>query len=92
MNLELLTPRELDVLRGISAGCTNKIIAASLRIGAESVKSHVAHILRKLEVDSRAEAAVHFRKGGSVPSPRKNSSNISEEGSQNFHKNLKKPS
>ena len=57
MKLELLSPRELDVLRGITAGCTNRVIAAALRIGLESVKTHVSHILRKFEVDSRTEAS-----------------------------------
>ena len=50
-----LSNRELDVLRGISAGCTNKVIAAALRIGSETVKTHVASSLSKLDVSSRTE-------------------------------------
>ena len=57
MKLQLLSPRELDVLRGITAGCTNRVIAAALRIGLESVKTHVSNILKKFEVDSRTEAS-----------------------------------
>jgi len=51
-----LTPREVDVLRLISAGNANKQIADQLSIGEASVKSHVANILSKLGANDRAHA------------------------------------
>ena len=64
MMLDHLSNRELDVLRGLSAGCTNRVIAAALKIGSESVKTHVSNILTKLSVDSRTEAAVIAQEAG----------------------------
>lgn len=61
---EPLTARECDVLRLLVAGQTNREIAARLFIAEETVKSHVAHILRKLEVDSRTQAALRGRELG----------------------------
>ena len=54
----VLTPRELDVLRDITKGWSNKIIARDLGITDGTVKLHVKSILRKLNVHSRVEAAV----------------------------------
>src|SRR6266568_6793025 len=51
-----LSPRELEVLRGIAAGLTNKEIGAALGITEGTVKSHVSHVLRKLGAESRTEA------------------------------------
>jgi DNA-binding NarL/FixJ family response regulator len=53
-----LTQRELDVLIQLSNGLTNKEIANSLGIGYETVKEHVQHVLRKLGVSDRTQAAV----------------------------------
>lgn len=53
-----LTERETDVLRGIAAGRSNKEIAHDLGIGEQTVKTHVAHILGKLGVVSRTQAAM----------------------------------
>jgi NarL family two-component system response regulator LiaR len=55
----LLTDRELQVLREIAIGRTNKEIARSLDIAQTTVKSHVGAILDKLGVDSRTQAALH---------------------------------
>ncbi len=52
----LLTSRELDVLRLVAKGLANKQIAAELAVGEPTVKSHVAHILDKLEVPDRTRA------------------------------------
>ena len=52
----LLTDRELEVLRLIVKGATNKEIGAELHISIHTVKNHVHHILDKLEVSSRQEA------------------------------------
>ncbi len=52
-----LTNRELEVLQLIVDGATNRQIAAELHISIHTVKNHVNHILEKLDVDSRHEAA-----------------------------------
>jgi predicted ATPase/DNA-binding CsgD family transcriptional regulator len=51
-----LTPRELDVVRLIAAGLTNREIAERLVLSDHTVHRHVANILRKLDVRSRAAA------------------------------------
>jgi two-component system nitrate/nitrite response regulator NarL len=53
-----LSPRELDILRGIARGASNKEIARDHGIVETTVKIHVQHILRKLDVSSRVHAAV----------------------------------
>ncbi|MCW5667707.1 MAG: response regulator transcription factor [Piscinibacter sp.] len=56
--LASLSPRELDILRGIARGESNKQIARALGIAETTVKIHVQHVLRKLDVASRVQAAV----------------------------------
>lgn len=56
--LASLSPRELDILRGIARGESNKQIARTLGIAETTVKIHVQHVLRKLDVASRVQAAV----------------------------------
>jgi two-component system nitrate/nitrite response regulator NarL len=56
--LDVMSRRELDILRGIARGQGNKEIARSLGIAEATVKIHVQHILRKLDVSSRVHAAV----------------------------------
>jgi DNA-binding NarL/FixJ family response regulator len=59
-----LTQREAEVLRALSRGETNKDIAKTLGIRYETVKEHVQHILRKIGVTDRTQAAVWaVRKG-----------------------------
>ncbi len=53
-----LTQRESEVLRQLALGLTNKEIAQSLHISYETVKEHVQHILRKIGVSDRTQAAV----------------------------------
>ena len=53
-----LTQRESEVLRQLSHGLTNKEIAQALEISYETVKEHVQHILRKIGVSDRTQAAV----------------------------------
>ena len=53
-----LTPREMQVLRHMALGLSNKEIAKSLTISVETVKEHVQNILRKLSVNDRTQAAV----------------------------------
>ena len=55
---DVLTSREMDVLKDITKGWSNKIIARDLGITDGTVKLHVKSILRKLNVHSRVEAAV----------------------------------
>ena len=54
----LLSPREHEVLQQIARGASNKEIARALQIAETTVKIHVQHILRKLGVSSRVQAAV----------------------------------
>nr|WP_274921989.1 LuxR C-terminal-related transcriptional regulator [Providencia sp. G1(2023)] len=53
-----LTPREADILELISQGLSNKMIARKLDIAESTVKVHVKHLLKKLNLKSRVEAAV----------------------------------
>ena len=53
-----LSPREQEVLREIARGASNKEIARTLDIAETTVKIHVQHILRKLRVNTRVQAAV----------------------------------
>lgn len=56
--IECLTKRELDVLRLISKGCSNKKISDELTISERTVKNHISHIFRKINVEDRTQAAV----------------------------------
>lgn len=53
-----LTAREVEVLRLVAMGYSNKDIAAKLFISQKTVKNHITNILRKLEVEDRTQAAV----------------------------------
>ena len=54
-----LSPRERDILREIALGASNKAIARTLNIAETTVKIHVQHIFRKLNLTSRVQAAVY---------------------------------
>jgi DNA-binding NarL/FixJ family response regulator len=58
---ETLTPREVEVLRLVAQGLSNRAIAERLVITERTVKAHVTHILRKLDVSSRTQAAARAR-------------------------------
>lgn len=58
---QILNSREMDVLRLIADAATNNEIADSLSISEHTVHSHVASILRKLEVSNRRHAARIYR-------------------------------
>jgi DNA-binding NarL/FixJ family response regulator len=62
--LQLPTAREIQVLQLIAEGLVNREIGQSLFLSEETVKSHVRHLLAKLQARSRAHAvAVGFRRG-----------------------------
>lgn len=56
--LESLTGRELEILKLIAKGLSNKLIARELDISDGTVKVHVKHLLKKMNLRSRVEAAV----------------------------------
>jgi two-component system nitrate/nitrite response regulator NarL len=53
-----LSPREREILDLIARGDSNKLIARELGIAETTVKIHVQHLLRKLNLESRVQAAV----------------------------------
>ncbi|NIA42852.1 MULTISPECIES: two-component system response regulator NarL [Providencia] len=57
-NLSSLTPRETRILNLIAQGLSNKLIANKLQITESTVKVHVKHLLKKLNLKSRVEAAI----------------------------------
>lgn len=59
-----LTPREIDVLKEIAAGCANKMVADRLSISEDTVKGHVRNILSKLGANDRTHAVtIALRRG-----------------------------
>jgi LuxR family maltose regulon positive regulatory protein len=61
---EPLTERELEVLRLIAAGCSNRQIAEQLVVSLNTVKSHVHHLCGKLDASSRTQALARARDAG----------------------------
>lgn len=61
---DLLSPREREILLLIARGDSNKLIARTLDIAETTVKIHVQHILRKLGLSSRVQAAVYATSRG----------------------------
>ncbi|WJY16871.1 two-component system response regulator NarL [Pectobacteriaceae bacterium CE90] len=57
-DIQQLTPREKDILKLIAQGLSNKVIARKLIITESTVKVHVKHLLKKMKLKSRVEAAV----------------------------------
>jgi len=53
-----LTPRELDIVRRVAKGASNKDIAWDLKMGEQTVKNHLRRVFRKLHVANRVELAL----------------------------------
>jgi DNA-binding NarL/FixJ family response regulator len=68
---DALTERESAILHLLAQGLANKEIARELGIAETTVKSHVRHILAKLGVGSRTQAAIHAVNEGYVSLPRR---------------------
>ena len=64
---EVLTERELDVIRLIARGLSNQDIAKDLNISAKTVKTHISAILQKLNLTSRTQAALYALRRNLVP-------------------------
>jgi two-component system, NarL family, nitrate/nitrite response regulator NarL len=59
-----LSPREQQILTLVAEGWTNKQIARELGIAESTIKIHIQHILRKLKLESRVQAAVYAAENG----------------------------
>ncbi len=64
-----LSPREREIVVSLARGASNKEIARELGVAESTVKIHVQHILRKLGLASRVQAAVWAVEQGLVPKP-----------------------
>ncbi|MDP2731127.1 MAG: response regulator transcription factor [Dehalococcoidales bacterium] len=62
-----LTPRELETLKYVAQGYTNREIALKLVVSEDTIKTHVARILTKLNVSDRTRAAVVATRKGLIP-------------------------
>lgn len=65
-----LTPREVDVLRLVAGGHTNREIAATLFISATTVQRHLANVYSKIDARGRAQATAYALQHGITPRPR----------------------
>ncbi len=61
-----LTERELEVLRALAGGASNRAIAAKLRISDKTVRNHISNIYAKLSVTGRAQAVLYAAREGIV--------------------------
>lgn len=64
LEAEELSEREIDVLRLLAAGLSNAAIADALHVSVATVKTHVQHILKKLHVSDRTQAALWAVRNG----------------------------
>jgi DNA-binding NarL/FixJ family response regulator len=61
-----LSARELDIIKGLVAGYSYKLIADDLHISIDTVRSHIRHIYDKLQVNSKTEAILKAMREGLV--------------------------
>ncbi len=64
--LELLTKREIEILKQVAGGMFNKEIANNLDISERTVKNHISNIFKKIDVSDRTQAAVFAIKNNIV--------------------------
>jgi two-component system, NarL family, response regulator LiaR len=64
-----LTPREMEILRALADGQSNKQMAQQFWLSAQTIKYHLTHIYRKLGVGSRTEAVRHAYEHGLIENP-----------------------
>ncbi len=62
----IMTDRELDVLRCVAKGYSNKQIAAELSVTTSTVRTHVSNLLRKLNLENRTQLALYVRQNDIV--------------------------
>ena len=64
INVDALTEREVEVLRGVARGLSNKIVGGNLGISEDTVKTHMKNILAKLRANDRTQAVlIAIRRG-----------------------------
>lgn len=61
-----LSTREVEVVRCITEGLSNKEISARLAVSEKTVKNHISHILAKMKLNARTQVAVHALRSGLV--------------------------
>ena len=57
-NVQLLTDRELEIMREVASGRSNKLIGRSFGISEQTVKNHIAHVFDRLDVPDRTSAVI----------------------------------
>lgn len=62
----LLSERELQVVKLVAEGLSNKEISMHLRLSDKTVKNHISHILAKMQLTARTQVAVHALRAGIV--------------------------
>ena len=67
---EVLSPREVEVLRLVASGCTNREAARRLHVSEATVKTHLVHVYGKLDVGDRAAAVAAAYERGLLAGPR----------------------
>lgn len=65
--VDLLSPREQEVLALVTAGCTNKAIAETLFVSPNTVKTHITSLLHKLRASTRVQLAAIATRQGLLP-------------------------